>query len=111
MALRLDARRLRPGRDEARLRPLRSGIPALPDPILFHSDGAPKSPRWLREMTQARDRCFVCGTEARGDEPTVPEEYFTGLWCHLSCLNSSEGIAWRKERTRTDPGYARYLRH
>ena len=52
----------------------------------------------------------MCGTEARGDEPTVPEEYFAGLWCHLSCLNSSEGIEWRKERTRTDPGYARYLR-
>ncbi len=56
------------------------------------------------------DTCFVCHGSERNGEPQIPEEYYPGLWCHLACLNSSRGIAWRKARTQSDPGYARYLR-
>jgi len=55
-------------------------------------------------------RCVVCGEPERAAEPGVPEEYFPGEWCHLSCLNSPEGVAWRRRRAAGDPGFARYLR-
>jgi len=61
-------------------------------------------------MTQTKDHCYVCGTPPRVEDPSIPEEYYRGLWCHSSCLNSPEGIAWRRGRTQWDPGFARYLR-
>ncbi len=61
-------------------------------------------------MAGADDTCFVCDGDARSDDPRIPEEYYPGLWCHLSCLNSLPGTAWRAKRSQSDPGYARYLR-
>lgn len=62
------------------------------------------------DMAGVDDTCFVYNGGAPREDPRIPEEYYPGLWCHLSCLDSPAGIAWREERTRRDPGYARYLR-
>ncbi len=61
-------------------------------------------------MAGADDTCFVCDGGVRSDDPRIPEECYPGLWCHLSCLNSPAGTAWRAKRSQSDPGYARYLR-
>jgi hypothetical protein len=63
-------------------------------------------------MSTSGPVCFACGGSSRDQarDPDVAEHYYPGLWCHLSCLNSPAGIAWRERQKQADPGYTRYWR-
>jgi hypothetical protein len=62
------------------------------------------------EREVSDERCYACLGAPRDDDPSIVDEYLPDAWCHLRCLNSTVAKAWREERRRHDPGYARYWR-
>jgi hypothetical protein len=56
------------------------------------------------------ERCYACGNRLQEGDAAQALDYYTGVWCHDTCLNSPQGIAWREHKRKSDPGFDRFWR-
>jgi hypothetical protein len=55
------------------------------------------------------ERCYACGNPPRDGDFPVMFDYYPGVWCHGTCLNSPEGRSWLEQQRKSDPGFDRFM--
>ena len=55
-----------------------------------------------------KKECAICHKD-HAQSAMIVDGYYSGIYFHIDCLNSMEGMLWREERTKSDSLYARYL--